>query len=228
MKTVLLTGGIGSGKSVVAAYLASRGIPVYDSDSRTRALYDDKLVKALEDELGICLTQEGRFVPSLLSQAIFSDPEALARTEAIVHPLVREDFLAWKESLAEDVPFAVMESAIALEKPLFAGLFDAVVMVIAPQAKRLEWTSRPEAEMRRRMAAQTPDPALADAIIVNDSDIQTLFDRTDASFRGMDLVIPKPSGASLLHPSQNTHRFWAPPSNMAEGGHGFGNDKVHP
>ena len=57
MKTDLVTGGIGSGKSAVCAYLASRGVPVYDSDSRTKALYtsDPALLPALESALGISL-----------------------------------------------------------------------------------------------------------------------------------------------------------------------------
>ena len=57
MKTVLVTGGIGSGKSAVCAYLASRGVPVYDSDSRTKALYDTDpaLLPALEKAFGTSL-----------------------------------------------------------------------------------------------------------------------------------------------------------------------------
>ncbi|MBP5636601.1 MAG: dephospho-CoA kinase, partial [Bacteroidales bacterium] len=56
-RTVILTGGIGSGKSVVAAMLSERGIPVYDSDSRTKALYDSEpsLVYAIEEALGVSL-----------------------------------------------------------------------------------------------------------------------------------------------------------------------------
>ena len=55
MTTVLLTGGIGSGKSTVARFLAGRGIPVYDSDSRTKSLYDREpgIVDLLEERFGI-------------------------------------------------------------------------------------------------------------------------------------------------------------------------------
>lgn len=197
MKTVLLTGGIGSGKSVVAAWLASRGVPVYDSDSRTRSLYDGPLTEKLEEAIGVPLRDPctGVFSSSLLAKAIFSDAAALAKTEAIVHPLVLEDFIRWKDALPQQTPFAVMESAIALSKSLFSGLFDAVVMVVAPEEKRLEWSSRPESEMRRRMASQDIDAALADAVIVNDSDLPTLFERTDSALAGLDLPVPKPSAS---------------------------------
>ena len=57
METIILTGLIGSGKSAVSALLGERGIPVYDSDARTKALYDENptLVPALEKMLGIPL-----------------------------------------------------------------------------------------------------------------------------------------------------------------------------
>ena len=63
MKTVILTGGMGSGKSAVCAFLKARGVPVYDSDSRTKSLYDrdPSLVQRLEAALGTGLrTADGR------------------------------------------------------------------------------------------------------------------------------------------------------------------------
>ena len=201
MKTVLLTGGIGSGKSVVAAYLQSRGVPVYDSDSRTRALYEGPLTEELEAALGVTLRDpDGHFSKARLSALIFSDPSALAKTEAVVHPRVKEDFLQWLSDLPKDAPFAVMESAIALSKPLFRDLFDAVVVVKAPLESRLKWSTRPEAEMRRRMASQDLDPTAADAVILNDSDIQTLLEKADLAMEKINCHIPKPSAS--LRPSQ--------------------------
>ena len=57
METVIITGGIGSGKSRVCAYLASRGVPVYDSDARTKSLYErhPDLVDRMEEALGVPL-----------------------------------------------------------------------------------------------------------------------------------------------------------------------------
>ena len=89
--SVLLTGGIGSGKSAVASYLESKGIPVYDSDSRTKALYDSDpdLVPSLERALGVSLRKEdGSFDRKALSSVIFSDKKALSKVESIVHPAV--------------------------------------------------------------------------------------------------------------------------------------------
>lgn len=194
IRSVLLTGGIGSGKSAVSAYLLSRGVPVYDSDSRTKALYDSDpfLVPNLENILGKSLrSDDGTLDRKALASVIFSDREALSKVESVVHPAVLEDFLRWKrDSLEEgwggymgDAPFVVMESAIAQEKPLFAGVFDAVVLVTAPEVIRLERACRrdnsdPEAVLRR-IRNQRFDPMKADAVINNDLSVEELRRRTD-------------------------------------------------
>ena len=92
--------------------------------------------------------------------------------EALVHPAVIRDFEAWKAR--QDSPLVVIESAILLEKPLFAGLTDVTVVVISPEALRMERVMRrglSEAQVRERMAAQWSDEARAahaDFILEND------------------------------------------------------------
>ena len=98
MKTVIVTGGMGSGKSAVCACRKARGVPVYDSDSRTKSLYDrdPALVDRMEAALGTCLrTPEGRLDRSVLAALIFSDPARKAVVEALVHPAVLADFRRW-------------------------------------------------------------------------------------------------------------------------------------
>ena len=97
MKTVLVTGGIGSGKSVVCDFLRSRGVPVYDSDSMTKSIYDrnPEMVRLLENTFRRKLVRkDGGFDRAKLSKIIFSSKMALDKLEAIVHPLVLEDFLS--------------------------------------------------------------------------------------------------------------------------------------
>ena len=192
--SVLLTGGIGSGKSAVASYLESKGVPVYDSDSRTKALYDSdpSLVPSLERALGVSLREEGgTFDRKALSSVIFSDKEALSKVESIVHPAVLEDFIRWKVECASrlcggghyGIPFVVMESAIALEKPLFKDVFDAVVMVTSPVAMRVERAVRRDGSdpsaVLSRIRNQRFDLMDADAVINNDLDKEELRWRTD-------------------------------------------------
>ena len=99
--TVLITGGIGSGKSAVSSILESEGIPVYDSDSRTKALYDSdlRLRENLESLLGVSLmTAEGKFDRKLFASMIFANADVLREVENIVHPAVLEDFEHWRET----------------------------------------------------------------------------------------------------------------------------------
>ncbi len=178
MLTVIVTGMIGSGKSAVCALLSKRGIPVYDSDSRTKALYDTVpgLKERIEDDLGVPF--------SGLARLIFNDPDAREKLEAIVYPLVKADFEAWRDAQA-DAPFVVLESAIILSKPIFDGIADYVVAVTAPDEVRLErLVSRglSEEDARRRMASQSLDLSKANAVIHNDGTLQSLSRRVSRVF----------------------------------------------
>ena len=137
MYKVGLTGGIGSGKSTVAELMRDRGIAVYDSDSRAKALMagDEALRQALIAEFGAeCYTAEGLNRP-WLAQRVFSNEAELARLNAIVHPAVMRDFATWAE--AQEGNYVVLESAILLEAGV-EGHDDGVVAVMAPYELRLE------------------------------------------------------------------------------------------
>ena len=184
METVLVTGGIGSGKSEVCRHIISRGYPVYDSDTRAKSLYDEVpgLCARVDAALGGgLLDAEGRLDRRALAAAVFSDPAALGRLNAVVHPEVLKDFLRWRDSQDADMVF--MESAIAAGLPLFEGVFDAIVLVDAPEDLRVERacrrdSSRPEA-VRERVRAQGFDSLTPDAVIVNDGTLEELHARTD-------------------------------------------------
>ena len=188
MKTVIVTGGIGSGKSAVCALLRSRGIPVYDSDARTKALYDQdaSLVERLETALGVPLRDaEGRLDRRALSSRIFADASARETLESIVYPAVRADFEAWRAAC--DAPFVVLESAVILSKPCFDGLADAVVLVDAPEKMRLERAALrdglPREEILGRMAAQPAIPrAAVDAVLQNDTTPEALREAVEHLF----------------------------------------------
>ena len=184
MLTVIVTGMIGSGKTAVCALLSKRGIPVYDSDSRTKALYNDVpgLKERIEAELGVPF--------SSLAKIIFSNSEAREKLEAIVYPLVRADFEAWRD--AQDAPFVVLESAIILSKPIFDGLADAVVAVTAPEEIRLERLiarGLTQEDASRRMASQCIDLSKADVVIHNDGTLQNLSRRVGRVFFGKNSYI---------------------------------------
>ena len=195
MKTVILTGGMGSGKSAVCAFLKARGVPVYDSDSRTKSLYDrdPALVGVLEAALGTGLrTADGRLDRSKLASLIFQDPARKAAVEAIVHPAVLADFRRWKRWHRPKgwtygpVPFVVLESAIILSCPVFDGVGDRTVLVDASEEVRLARAvardaSDPEAALRR-MRQQRFDLSRVDAVLRNDGSLDELAAETDRVF----------------------------------------------
>ncbi len=202
MKTVILTGGIGSGKSAVCACLRARGVPVYDSDSRTKSLYDrdPALVGRLEAVLGVGLrTADGRLDRRRLAELIFSDPARKAAVEAVVHPAVLADFRRWKRWQRPKgwtygpVPFVVLESAIILSCPVFDGIGDRTVLVDADEEVRLRRAvardgSDPE-DVLRRIRQQHFDLSRVDAVLRNDASLEALSDETDRVFLNLFLSL---------------------------------------
>ena len=202
MKTVILTGGMGSGKSAVCALLKARGVPVYDSDSRTKTLYDrdPALVGRLEAVLGAGLrTADGRLDRGKLAALIFSDPARKAAVEAVVHPAVLADFRRWKRWQRPkgwtygSVPFVVLESAIILSCPVFDGVGDRTVLVDAPEDVRLARAvardgSDPETALRR-IRSQRFDRSRVDAVLRNDGPLAALSAETDRVFLNLFLSL---------------------------------------
>ncbi len=187
-KTVIVTGLIGSGKSAVCALLRERGIPVYDSDARTKRLYDSSpvLVERLEAALGIGLRgEDGRLDRKALAARIFSDSAARETLEGIVYPAVLEDFKRWR-ARQKGAPFVALESAVILSKPLFDGLADAVVLVTAPEEVRLSRVrkrdSLSEEAVRARMSAQRIPSGKVSVELSNDGTEEALRQAVDAVF----------------------------------------------
>ena len=202
MKTVILTGGMGSGKSAVCAFLKARGVPVYDSDSRTKSLYDrdPSLVLRLETALDTGLrTADGRLDRAALASLIFRDPARKATVEALVHPAVLADFRRWKRWHRPKgwtygpVPFVVLESAIILSCPVFDGVGDRTVLVDAAEEVRLARAvardgSDPEAALRR-IRQQHFDLTRVDAVLRNDGSLADLAAETDRVFLNLFLYL---------------------------------------
>ncbi len=187
MLTVFVTGLIGSGKSAVCTLLSQKGVPVYDSDSRTKSLYSTVpgLVSRLEDELGAKFSNpDGSLDRAALSRILFSSAQAREKLEAIVYPLVLEDFKAWRQEQV-GAPFVVLESAVILSKPVFDSLEHSVVVVTASEEKRLGRIIRRGATLeqaRERMAAQQIDLSKADAIIENNGNMEELASEVERVF----------------------------------------------
>jgi len=138
MKTIGLTGGIGSGKSVVSKLLETMGIPVYDSDKEAKRITSNSLViqELLSKRFGSKLYPDGELNKSLLASLIFSNEENLKFVNAIIHPEVQKDFINWKK-LHSNYSFVVVESAILFESG-FDKIVDITINVSAPLEKRIK------------------------------------------------------------------------------------------
>ena len=161
MRTVLVTGPIGGGKSEACRYLASLGFPVYECDARTKMLYS--LVPGLK-----CSIEERLDLPWAEIGRVFEEPSKLATLEEMIYPYVVEDLKAWKA--AQTAPLLFVESALALSKPAFDGLYDTAVMVTAPYSLRV----RRNPKAAERDALQSFDPARIGYTLENTGTIEEL------------------------------------------------------
>lgn len=193
MAVLVVTGGIGSGKSTVCRMLAEKGLTLqYNADARVKMLYSSypDLLDSIEQALDVGLCDEnGYFIPSLLAARIFSDKDSLDKVESLVFPYLKADFESFLADSDSDV--VVFESATVLEKPQFEGFGDKIVLVDAPFELRLERACRRDGADKEtvlsRMRSQklmnalsqgASDPRI-DAVIVNDCSLEILEHRVN-------------------------------------------------
>lgn len=175
MLQVGITGGIGSGKTLVCKVFEKLGIPVYYADSEAKWLMDhrESLKIKIQDLLGAGSYRDGRLDREFVAGRVFRDQALLNRLNAIVHPEVRDHYVRWMEKQS-GVPYVIEEAAILFESGAYRFL-DMTVLVYAPEDLRIsrvmERDNVHEDEVRLRMSRQMTEEKkkeMADAIIVND------------------------------------------------------------
>ncbi|WP_347065680.1 dephospho-CoA kinase [Flavobacterium sp. WV_118_3] len=136
-KIVGLTGGIGSGKSTIVAYIRSKGIPVYIADDQAKKIMDDpeiiKKVRGIFDENVI---ENEKLNRKKIAELVFSSPNLLKKLNEIIHPAVRENFDNWLKN-NEKSSFIVKEAAILFESGSYKDC-DKIILITAPQDIRIE------------------------------------------------------------------------------------------
>lgn len=139
MLRIGITGGIGSGKSVVCRLFQLLGAPIYDSDYRAKWIMGND--KALREELVAAFgaptfTAAGQLDRTYLAQVAFADPAQLARLNGLVHPHVGRDFETWASAQQQaGQPYLLKEAALLYESGAYRQL-DRIITVFAPQAVR--------------------------------------------------------------------------------------------
>ena len=170
-----VTGGIGSGKSVVSRLLRLMGVPVYDCDREAKRLMCESVVirEALVGAVGTeVYDASGQLDRTYLASYMFGNPERVSLVNGIVHPVARADFRTWAQQSGKAV--VAVESAILFEAKMDADV-DAVCLVHAPEATRVRRAilrdGSNEKAVRSRMQSQLSEQEYlerADVIIHND------------------------------------------------------------
>ena len=181
MLIVALTGGIGSGKSMVGEIFAELGALVVDSDQLAREVVErgSKGFDLIVTEFGDEILKNGDLDRAALASLIFKDPKKRARLEEITHPLIRQSF-------AKIVSSAGSESIIINQIPLLVESkhdykFDHVITISAPEKIRTERLIKRGltlTQIEQRMKAQATDTqreVISDTVIVNDKSEQELL-----------------------------------------------------
>lgn len=186
MLRIGLTGGIGSGKSTVAGLLSARGAVVIDADRIAREVVEPGTpgLAAVVEVFGPgVLTADGALDRPALAGIVFADPDARARLDGIVHPLVRER--ATELATAAPADAVLVNDVPLLVETGQAGGYDLVLVVEADlevRLARLVERGMTEADARARIAAQATDEqrrAAADVVLDNSGTREQLAEQVD-------------------------------------------------
>ena len=128
-----ITGGIGSGKSVVSRMMNVLGVPVYDCDVNAKRLMteDEHIVSELKRMFGEeCYEDDGTLNRQYIAARIFTDKENIERVNALVHPAVKRDFEQW--TTRQNANVVAVETAILYE----SGMMESVNKVLVVWAEK--------------------------------------------------------------------------------------------
>lgn len=175
MLQVGITGGIGSGKSLVCKIFQSLGIPVYDADSRAKLLMinDDVLINQIKQEFGEEAYSNGVLNRKHIGEKAFGNPEKLKKLDSLVHPRVALDYSNWASD--QKSPYVIKEAALLFEAGSYKTL-DKIIVVSASEEikiKRIKARDphRTEQMIRDIIKNQMPDSekiVRADFMVIND------------------------------------------------------------
>ncbi|MFA5816367.1 MAG: dephospho-CoA kinase [Bacteroidales bacterium] len=175
MYTVGLTGGIGSGKSLVAKIFSHLGIPVFNADAEAGKILEEDLQirHQLTEWFGPGIYINGRPDRPKLAGIMFTDAEMLSKVNGLIHPRVLDRFINWC-SENQNKPYVVHEAAILFESGFYRHM-NTTILITAPEKIRISRVKQrdktTEESIRQRMQNQWTDEQkspLAGYIIQND------------------------------------------------------------
>lgn len=174
MHIIGVTGGIGTGKTIVTEILSAMGCSVYNSDTEAKTIMNNNpdVKQALEDTFGTHMYSNGMLNTALLARDVFADAKRLQALNDIVHPAVRSHFREWTKNQHNSI--IILESAILFESQ-FNTETDKTIVVTAPTELRIKRIMQRDKcsreQVLQRMSKQWSEEqktSLADFIIIND------------------------------------------------------------
>lgn len=173
MLEIGLTGGIGSGKSIVAKILLDMGFSVFNSDDYSKTLLNNNSIKnEMKKNFGDSYFENDILNRKKLGELVFKNKQELDKLNRIIHPEVARGYESWKGKLNQPIVFK--EAAILLESGSYKGL-DKLILVKAPLETRIKRVMSRDAitadEVLARMKNQWTDEEkekLVDYVIIND------------------------------------------------------------
>ena len=137
-----ITGGIGSGKSVISQELRHMGYEVYDTDSEAKRLIveDAQIRREIEDLLGKEVYKDNVYQTQIVASKVFANKSLLVQLNAIVHPAVRKDILSRAQDFISNTTGLYFIECAILYTAKLDDICDKVVAITAPEAIRLERT----------------------------------------------------------------------------------------
>ena len=176
MKSIGITGGIGSGKSTVCRVFELLGVPVYYADDAAKELLDDgKIIEELSGLFGNAILSGKEIDKKALAELVFNDKEKLAKLNAVIHPAVGKHFEEWQKQQGGS-PYIIKEAAILFESNAYKQV-DEVITVTAPVELRIKRAVQrlgiTEEQVKERMNNQLSDEEKVKRshyVIVNDEE----------------------------------------------------------
>ena len=136
-KIIGLTGGIGSGKTTIANYIVSLGIPVYNADDEAKKIMQlPEIIQFLKEQFGEEIFENNILNREKLSKIVFNNPDKLHQLNKIVHPVVKKHFDNWV-SEHKKFPLIVKEAAILFESGSYKYC-DSIITVTSPMETRIQ------------------------------------------------------------------------------------------
>lgn len=136
-KIIGLTGGIGSGKTTIAQYFKSLGVPIYIADEEAKKLLDNSAVKKkIKEIFGEFVFENNTISKEKLASIVFQNPQKLSELNAIIHPAVKKHFQFWVAN-HQNEPIVIKEAAILFESGSNQDC-DKIITVVAPLETRIQ------------------------------------------------------------------------------------------